>query len=316
MTAVHIYNHVPHQRLSNRTPYELWIGNTPTLEHLHPFGCKAYALIPPPKQTKLGSRTEPATYLGPADCESTFRLLLRHSHTPFITCNANFIDSELGSVRLTSEISDTEANTPITTLTLPQPTFTNKISTSTVLSKSNNYLQKPSPQCYNNTQFISHSLDPNTISESHGEIDIPTENQVQEKQDTPTIEDPAPDTHNLSTSASPQQKQPSRRHVHELPYKFQEPAGKRQPKQNQAYKDFTTLMIEGEHSTPQSYQEAIYSDHADKWHSAMTEEYNALIHNGTFTLVPLPPNHKPIATRWLFHIKHQADGSIEHYKAH
>jgi hypothetical protein len=40
---------------------------------------------------------------------------------------------------------------------------------------------------------------------------------------------------------------------------------------------------------PQSYKEALSSDHADKWMSAFKEEYESLMENKTWKLVPLPP---------------------------
>jgi hypothetical protein len=37
--------------------------------------------------------------------------------------------------------------------------------------------------------------------------------------------------------------------------------------------------------------------------------------NGTWRLVELPAGRTPVGSRWVFHIKRTADGSIERYKA-
>jgi hypothetical protein len=37
--------------------------------------------------------------------------------------------------------------------------------------------------------------------------------------------------------------------------------------------------------------------------------------NGTWELVELPPGAKTVGTKWVFWIKHKADGSIERFKA-
>jgi hypothetical protein len=50
---------------------------------------------------------------------------------------------------------------------------------------------------------------------------------------------------------------------------------------------------------------------ADKWKDACLEEYNWHLQNGTWTLVELPPGMKAIGSKWVFKIKHNADGSIE-----
>nr|GEW20794.1 ribonuclease H-like domain-containing protein [Tanacetum cinerariifolium] len=48
---------------------------------------------------------------------------------------------------------------------------------------------------------------------------------------------------------------------------------------------------------------------------AMLDEYNALITNGTWVLVPRPANVNVIRSMWLFKHKFNADGSLSRYKA-
>jgi hypothetical protein len=40
------------------------------------------------------------------------------------------------------------------------------------------------------------------------------------------------------------------------------------------------------------------------------------IENGTWELVKLSPGHKAISSQWVFKVKRNANGSVEHYKAH
>ncbi|GKC82756.1 ribonuclease H-like domain-containing protein [Tanacetum coccineum] len=51
------------------------------------------------------------------------------------------------------------------------------------------------------------------------------------------------------------------------------------------------------------------------WRDAMYDEYNALIKNGTWILVPKPPNVNVVRSMWLFRHKYHADGSLSRYKA-
>ncbi len=52
-----------------------------------------------------------------------------------------------------------------------------------------------------------------------------------------------------------------------------------------------------------------------KWEIAMQEEYNSLVVNNTWSLVPLPKGRNPISCKWVFKIKHGVDGEVECYKA-
>ncbi|GJX47632.1 ribonuclease H-like domain-containing protein, partial [Tanacetum coccineum] len=51
------------------------------------------------------------------------------------------------------------------------------------------------------------------------------------------------------------------------------------------------------------------------WRDAMYDEYNALIRNSTWILVPKPPNANVVRSMWLFWHKYHADGSLSGYKA-
>ena len=61
-----------------------------------------------------------------------------------------------------------------------------------------------------------------------------------------------------------------------------------------------------------SYEEAAINP---AWQKAMTQEFNALHDNHTLDLVPLPPHKQAIGCKWVYKVKHKADGSIERFKA-
>ncbi|XP_022032735.1 uncharacterized mitochondrial protein AtMg00820-like [Helianthus annuus] len=51
------------------------------------------------------------------------------------------------------------------------------------------------------------------------------------------------------------------------------------------------------------------------WKHAMTDEYEALLANNTWELVPRPPNVPIIRCMWLFKHKFHADDTLERHKA-
>lgn len=63
---------------------------------------------------------------------------------------------------------------------------------------------------------------------------------------------------------------------------------------------------------PSNYKQALQSA---VWKQAMQEEFDALIAQNTWTLVPLPPDKNLVSCKWLFKIKRNADGSISTHKA-
>ncbi len=65
----------------------------------------------------------------------------------------------------------------------------------------------------------------------------------------------------------------------------------------------------------QTMKEALEGEDAKKWEIAMQEEYNFLVVNNTWSLVPLPKGRKPNSCKWVFKIKHGVDGELQHDKA-
>ena len=65
-------------------------------------------------------------------------------------------------------------------------------------------------------------------------------------------------------------------------------------------------------SIPQDWKEALKDPN---WRRAMVEEMKALAKNETWELVTLPPDKKLVGCKWVFTVKHRANGSIERLKA-
>jgi hypothetical protein len=52
-----------------------------------------------------------------------------------------------------------------------------------------------------------------------------------------------------------------------------------------------------------------------EWVDAMTDEYQSIMKNEVWEIVPRPKSKDVVSSRWLFKIKHVVDGSIEKYNA-
>jgi len=64
-----------------------------------------------------------------------------------------------------------------------------------------------------------------------------------------------------------------------------------------------------------SHQQAMYGNQSDGWQEAATLEYNTLVEISIFKIIDLPVDQKAIGSGWVFWVKHNANGSIEHLKA-
>jgi hypothetical protein len=51
------------------------------------------------------------------------------------------------------------------------------------------------------------------------------------------------------------------------------------------------------------------------WRQAMSDEFDALLRNKTWHLVPSRPGLNIIDCKWVFKIKQKSDGSVDRYKA-
>ncbi len=66
---------------------------------------------------------------------------------------------------------------------------------------------------------------------------------------------------------------------------------------------------------PQNIEEALTCENSKEWECVTQEEYDSLMTNNTWTLVPLPVGRKPVSYKWVFKIKQGANGEVERYKA-
>ena len=74
-------------------------------------------------------------------------------------------------------------------------------------------------------------------------------------------------------------------------------------------KVYTTVL---EHKEPDSVHEAL---HNPNWFAAMKDEFDALTHNNTWSLVPRTGDQKIVGNKWVYRVKYNTDGSLAKYKA-
>ncbi|PKU87466.1 Retrovirus-related Pol polyprotein from transposon TNT 1-94 [Dendrobium catenatum] len=63
-TAIYLINRLPSPSISNKIPYQIIHGRTPTYDHLRTFGCLCYPWLRPYNTDKLSPRSQPCVFLG------------------------------------------------------------------------------------------------------------------------------------------------------------------------------------------------------------------------------------------------------------
>ena len=66
---------------------------------------------------------------------------------------------------------------------------------------------------------------------------------------------------------------------------------------------------------PGNIEQAWSEDHCIQWKEATDSEYDSLISNDTWELIPLPEGKNVVGNRWVFKVKRDANGSVERFKA-
>uniref|UniRef100_A0A1Y1MYL6 Retrovirus-related Pol polyprotein from transposon TNT 1-94 n=1 Tax=Photinus pyralis TaxID=7054 RepID=A0A1Y1MYL6_PHOPY len=95
-TAVYILNRTPNSQTCGKTPYQLWTGKQPHLNHIRTFGCEAFTHIPKEKRTKLDRKSKKLMLVGYDGNSTNYRLF--DTETRKITISRDVIFREDYSV--------------------------------------------------------------------------------------------------------------------------------------------------------------------------------------------------------------------------
>ena len=94
-TVIHILNRVPSKSVS-KTPYELWTGRVPSLNHLRVWGSPTEANVFNPNIGKLDPKTVSCHFIGYPEKSKGFRFYCPDRHTKFVeTRHVVFLEDEM-----------------------------------------------------------------------------------------------------------------------------------------------------------------------------------------------------------------------------
>ena len=83
-------------------------------------------------------------------------------------------------------------------------------------------------------------------------------------------------------------------------------------KRTRSCSGYVALLCDFIDKEPSNYKEAV---ERKEWKDAMIEEYQLIMKNDVWDVVPRLEGKLVVTSKWIYKIKHDADGSIEKYKA-
>jgi hypothetical protein len=146
-------------------------------------------------------------------------------------------------------------------------------------------------------------------------LDSPDSLPDEQKEETSELPmDPSRDTIKFPMEIPPVKRKPAWcREIFKEAEKHSTPKGTfRESKKPDKYSSLIANLNTVIDSDPFTFVEA--SKH-QVWKDAMNEEYDSILKNDVWTIVPRPHGKSVVTSKWVYKIKHAADGSIEKYKA-
>jgi hypothetical protein len=86
----------------------------------------------------------------------------------------------------------------------------------------------------------------------------------------------------------------------------------RESKPPERFCSYIAMVSSIRESEPSTFEEATSRQ---VWRDAMMEEYNSIMKNDVWEVVPRPEGKSVVTSKWLYKLKHATAGSIEKYKA-
>ncbi|KAD3068070.1 hypothetical protein E3N88_35950 [Mikania micrantha] len=326
-TATYLINRMPSRTSSHISPFEHLLKRKPDLSFLRVFGCQCFPHLRPYNPHKMDFRSLPCVFLGYSPSHHGYQCLDPTTNRIYIARHVRFNETSFPFLQSSSPPSTPSSPDPyFSSYPLPTPIDqplssapnqqspppTSNPTASPTTSNQPESVQPPSNTAETNKSSIG---DPPIItyqrrSSTTTQPTVPAyqnyQNPVQTTSSTTTPDPPPPQPSTQTQSTSI----PS---ITDTQHRPRPPNLRQNPKQKTPHNAsaFHT-SIDSSSTEPSTFSIA---NKSPQWRTAMTEEYKALMRNGTWTLVPPVPNANVVDCKWVYRLKHDEHGNIKRYKA-
>lgn len=279
-TACYLQNRLPSAAV-DRTPYEIWFGRKPDLAYLRLFGSVGYVMIPSAKRKKLDVKAVRMTFVGYSAEHKAYRMLNTRTGEIQISRDVRFLELQDGSkaqLRAECKLADNaEGSEEIEwSLDKTEKEVNEQQVADDTLSEGDFYGWDDEDNSW--PRGFWHDNDNDWLRGLWNDDDV--------GEPDPAVEKPALRRSERATAGV---------------------APVRYPEEVNVVKQ---SLVE-----PRTYQEAVSGPQCAEWKSAMAEEMQAHLDNGTWDIVELPPGRKAIGSKWIYKCKADEDGNLVRFKA-
>uniref|UniRef100_A0A2N9IIJ0 Reverse transcriptase Ty1/copia-type domain-containing protein n=1 Tax=Fagus sylvatica TaxID=28930 RepID=A0A2N9IIJ0_FAGSY len=318
-TATHLINKLPTPLLHMSSPWEQLHNVKPNFSYLKTFGCKCFPLLSPYNTHKLQPKTIPCIFLGYPPTTKGYLCQDPISKRLYISRHVLFNETEFPALKpdmhTTSQPSVPNSYSPdswfthllsthtsLSCTSCPNSTgpipFDQNLPSQSLIDTSTTSIHPSNIQLVISDHLAAHTppvANPHT-QPAHTNIPAP------DSADTSTL---APDSADTSIPAPPiPPLLPTLSNTHPMQTRSKHGIFKPKP----CY----TAHLDYAFTEPPNFKIA---SQLSQWCQAMKDEYDALIKQATWSLVPPPPNHNVVGCKWVYKLKTHSDGSIARYKA-
>ncbi|GFW35675.1 retrovirus-related Pol polyprotein from transposon TNT 1-94 [Trichonephila clavipes] len=294
------WNRICHKD-SNKTPFEKYSGRKPSVLHLKPFGCLAYAGVPKQIRKKFDMRAKMGIMMGYAQRTKGYRIWLIDENKLVETINVRFDENKRG-INFKQKVNSNLGYN----FNLPDyqnhPHLNNRVKdslTSRLVSKTS-------------TETPSTSEKPGVSSDNHNLIpctEVKWIRNIGRKVTGSNVYYSIEGEATRLKSFNEIERYCKRHNIEYDPSLFN---FRKDNTESQGFSDLSeqqeALMVEV--TIPNCYKQAIRSRDASKWHNAMDKEINVMMERKVWDLVDHPDNIKILENRWVYTIKYDGKGKI------
>ncbi|KAL9245201.1 hypothetical protein vseg_018879 [Gypsophila vaccaria] len=347
LTACFLINKLPTSILQWKSPYEVLYGEQPCYDDLKIFGSLCYTTIPTRFKDKFGVRARKCVFIGYPFGQKGYKVYDLDAHKIFVSRDVIFREHVFP---YKSTISDPPLDHTIPSASLGNPTHSDYFpipitsSSPSISLPYSPYASQPSCSTLSPSQPLFQTLDslPSDIHSSpsslHSLSSSDSLNSAHPSQhsifhslpdpqpiSTPPAHVPIPLVQGPRRSSRPTQLSVKLKDFH-IPIKLPVQHSSSDTNDVSAFftsQTLTTLTafdpsyVASLHNVFTEFEPASYTQakNSPAWVKAMDTELQALDSNNTWELTTLPVGMRAIGSKWVYKIKHRADGSVERFKA-